>query len=111
MPFIDSVEASIAIARLYGARFSIVTTVETMAPGIKTLVENLGATYQCTVRAVAIERLDETIISAQNVDGAKVIILGSGGLMVQAQALTKKHGIPVIDCIEAAIKFAEMAAK
>jgi len=124
VPVVDSVEASIAIARLYGSRFAIVTTVETMVPGIKTLIENLGVTDQCSVRAAgigvasaaagdleALERLDETITTARNVDGAKVIILGSGGLTGQAKRLTVKHGIPVIDCIEAAIKFSEMASK
>lgn len=124
VPVIDAVEASIAIARLYESRFTIVTTVAAMVPGIRTLVEALGATSQCTVRAAgigvasaaagdpeALNRLDETITQARNIDGAKAIILGSGGLTGQSQRLTKKHGLPVIDSIEAAIRFAEMASK
>lgn len=124
VPVVDTVEASITIARLYESKFTIVTTVEAMVPGIKSLVEELGASSQCTVRAAgigvanaaagdpeALQRLDETIINARNIDGAKVIILGSGGLTGQGKRLTEKHGIPVIDCLEAAIRLADMASK
>ena len=124
VPVVDTVEASINLARLYESRFTIVTTVEAMVPGIRSLINSLGASHQCTVRAAgigvaeaaagepsALQKLDDTIIKARNIDGAKVIILGSGGLAGQAERLTKLHGIPVIDCIEAAIRVADMASK
>lgn len=123
VPVVDTVEASIAIARLYESKFTIVTTVESMVPGIKALVETLGASDHCSVRAAgigvanaaagepeALKRLDETIVKARNIDGAKVIILGSGGLTGQAERLTQVHGIPIIDCIEAGIRMADMAS-
>lgn len=124
VPVVDTVEASINLARLYESKFTIVTTVEAMVPGICSLIHSLGASHQCTVRAAGIgvaeaaagepntlQKIDETIIKARNIDGAKVIILGSGGLAGHADRLTKLHGIPVIDSIEAAIRVAEMASK
>lgn len=124
VPVIDAVEASIAIARLYESRFSIVTTVDTMVPGIRALIDTLGASTQCTVRAAGIgvaaaaagdpdslKLLDEAIIRARNIDGAKAIILGSGGLTGHAEQMSRQHGLPVIDCIEAAVRMGDMASR
>lgn len=124
VPVVDAVEASVAIARLYGTPFSIVTTVEAMVPGIRSLIETLGVSKECTVRAAGIGvasaaagepesllKLDEAIVRARDVDGAKAIILGSGGLTGQAVRLSKKHGLTVIDCIEAAVMMASVSSR
>lgn len=124
VPVVDAVTASVAMAQEHGLRFAIVTTVEAMVPGIQTLVEKLGATDDCVVLAADISvaaaatggiealcRLDETIVRARDVFGAKAIILGSGGLTGHAARLTQKHGLPVIDCIEAAVSTAEMRSR
>lgn len=123
-PVVDCVEASVTMARLYAGRFAIVTTVETMVPGIRSLIETLGARDQCTIRAAGIgvasaasddaeanARLDDTIEIARTVDGAGAIILGSGGLTGRGQELSRRHGLPMIDCIEAAILLAEAASR
>ncbi len=123
-PIVDSVEASIAVARLYATRFAIVTTVETMVPGIKDLIATYSAAEQCSVRAAgigvaaaaagdpeALRRLDDTIKLARNVDGAGAIILGSGGLTGHGACFSRRHGMPVIDCIEAAVLMADMASR
>ncbi|ETX27300.1 aspartate/glutamate racemase family protein [Roseivivax isoporae] len=123
-PVVDAVEASLAVARLFAPRFGIVTTVETMVPGIRALVEAMGVAGQCSVRAAGIgvssaaaggdetdARLDATIETARNMDGAGAIVLGSGGLTGRAAALSARHGLPVIDCIEAAVLLADAAAR
>lgn len=118
-PVVDPVEASVAIARQVAHRFTIVTTVETMVPGIQLLLDSLGAGAQCTVRAAGvsvsaaaagttkvIEQLNHTMEMACDVDGAEAIILGSGGLTGHAALLRERYGLPVIDCIEAAVLLA-----
>ena len=104
-------------------RFSIVTTVEEMVPGIQALLVRLGASSQCSVRAAgvgvaaaaagdpeALRRLDATIALAREQDGAQAIILGSGGLTGHAARLSRRHAVPVIDGIEAAIREAAFRA-
>jgi allantoin racemase len=120
VPIVDAVTASVTIARKHGPRFAIVTTVETMVPGIQTLLGTLGAADACKVLAAdisvaeaaagsadALQRLDRTISHARDSFGAETIILGSGGLTGHAASLSEIHGLPVIDCIEAAVRAAE----
>ena len=120
-PVVDPVEASVAIARLCAPRFTIVTTVQTMVPGILALLDSLGV--QCNVRAAnisvadaaqatpeAMEQLDRTVDLARTLDGAQAIILGSAGLTGQAAGLAQRYGLPVIDCIEAAVLMAVSTA-
>ena len=122
-PIIDAVDASITAARAVASRFSIVTTVEAMVPGIQSLVARLGAAGQCTVRAAgigvaaaaagdpeALRQLDAAITQARDHDRAQAIILGSGGLTGYATRLSQRHGLAVIDGIEAALRLAEAAA-
>lgn len=124
VPVVDAVTASIAMACKHGSRFAIVTTVEAMVPGIQTLLETLGVDDECTVVAADIgvaeaaageantlQRLDETIVRARDAFEAKAIILGSAGLTGLATRLAQNHGMPVIDCIEAAVEVAEMQTR
>ncbi|WP_146585339.1 aspartate/glutamate racemase family protein [Puniceibacterium confluentis] len=123
VPILCAAEAAISLARFFAPRFSIVTTVETMAPGIRTLVRSLGADKICTVRAAGIgvataaaggaeveAKLDAAIELARREDGAEAIILGSGGLTGRAETLSARHGLPVIGGIEASIVMAEVLA-
>ncbi len=119
VPVVGAVEASVAMARLFARRFSVVTTVESAVPGICSVLQGLGAADQCHVRAAGIgvteaadggassaERLDHAIELARNIDGAQAIILGSAGLTGRAADLTARHRIVVIDAIEAAVRLA-----
>ncbi|WP_424934365.1 aspartate/glutamate racemase family protein [Amaricoccus macauensis] len=123
-PIVCAAEAAISLARLHALRFTIITTVETMVPGILSLVKSLGVEDRCTVRATGIgvaeatgagqeigSRIDAEIRAAQAVDGAGAIILGSGGLAGRAPELRRRHGLPVIDSIDAAIAMADLAAR
>ncbi|MCB1386603.1 MAG: hypothetical protein KDJ80_11785 [Nitratireductor sp.] len=123
-PIVCAAEAAISVARMFATRIAIVTTVETMVPGIRSLIASLGAEKVCTVRAAGIgvasaaaggaeidRKIDETIENARSFDGAGAIILGSGGLTGRAGALSLRHGLPVIDSIEAALAMAELGAR
>ncbi|MFT3688388.1 aspartate/glutamate racemase family protein [Paenirhodobacter sp.] len=116
-PVVGAVEASVALARLISDRFAVVTTVETAVPGIRRVLSDLGAERQCTIRAAGIgvaaaadgsaadARLDAAIDAARR-DGAGAIILGSAGLAGRAAEMEDRHGLPVIDAMEAAIRLA-----
>lgn len=117
VPVVGAVEASVAMARLIAGRFSVVTTVETAVPGILAVLEGLGALNQCSVRAAGVgvteaagsggdARIDAAIETARNIDGAGAIILGSAGLSGRARTLSIRHGVPVIDAMEAALLLA-----
>ncbi|MGQ7848606.1 aspartate/glutamate racemase family protein [Granulosicoccus sp. 3-233] len=116
VPVVACVEAALIAARFQARRFTIITTVETMVPGIKKLLERFGLHRQCTVRAIGVgvaasangsshisERINSSIRAARNEDGAKAIILGSAGLCGRARELSILHRLPVIDSIEAAL--------
>ncbi|WP_171060552.1 aspartate/glutamate racemase family protein [Poseidonocella sp. HB161398] len=123
-PVVCAAEAAISVARMFVPRFAIVTTVESMVPGIRALVRKLGAADACAVRAAGIgvaeaaaggeaiaRRIDGAIADARNFDGAGAIILGSGGLAGRAGELSRRHGLPVIDSIEAAVAMGELAMR
>ncbi|SIR33021.1 allantoin racemase [Rhizobium sp. RU20A] len=120
VPVVGTCEAGIAAARTMGARFSIITTVHAAVPGIHRLLARYGAADICTVRAAGVgvaaaaggdsdtERLILSAVrAAVDQDGAKAILLGSGGLTGRANDLEQQFGLPVIDGVAAAIKMAE----
>ncbi|RWR04849.1 aspartate/glutamate racemase family protein [Paenirhodobacter populi] len=123
-PVVGAVEAAVAFARLRADRFAVVTTVETAVPGIRRVLSALGAEDQCAVLAAGMgvaaaaagsgaadRQLDAAIARARDRDGAGVIILGSAGLAGRAQELEHRHGLPVIDAMEAAIRLALASAR
>ncbi len=118
-PVVGAVEASVAFARLRSRRFAVVTTVGSAIPGIRRVLSGLGAEGQCAVRAAGVgvaaaaarsgtadRQLDATIALARDWDGAEAIILGSAGLTGRAAELESRHGLPVIDAMEAAFRLA-----
>ena len=123
-PVIGAVEAAVAMARLRADRFAVVTTVETAIPGIRRVLDGLGAGRQCAVHAAGIgvataangshaadRRLDAAIAHARDTGRAGAIILGSAGLAGRAAELEARHGLPVIDAMEAAIRLALTSAR
>jgi allantoin racemase len=115
-PVIGCCEAGIAAARTVSPALAIVTTVTAALPGIRSMMRRYGAGAQATVRAAGVgvdeaaraqpdvrARLLRAMEDAVRVDGAKVILLASGGLTGQAKALGRDAGVPVIDAVEAAL--------
>ena len=123
VPVVCAVEASLALARAFAAPVGIVTTFEAAVPRIEALVARYGAASVCGVRAAGIgvaaaselnpearRRLDAAIAALVSEDGARAVILGSGGLAGHAATLATAHDVPIIDSIEAAIAFGAAAA-
>ena len=117
-PVVDACEASIIAARCLTERFVIVTTVEPAVARIEALASRYGSGTGCKVRAAGIgvadaasgagaEKLHAVIVKAIECDSAKAIILGSGGLAGQADALSLHYGVPVIDGVGAAISICQ----
>jgi allantoin racemase len=108
-----SVEAIMAIT----AKFSIVTTVPQAVSGIEALVRQHGGGNAFTTYAAGIgveqaaaadkqtiHKVAATAASAIRFDGAKAILLASGGLTGYAPLLSDSIEVPIIDGVEAAIQ-------
>ena len=108
-----SVEAIMTIT----AKFSIVTTVQQAVRGIELLVRQHGGGKEFTTYAAGIgveqaaaadkqtvHKVAATAASAIRFDGAKAILLASGGLTGYAPLLSDSIEIPIIDGVEAAIQ-------
>lgn len=108
-----SVEAIMTIT----AKFSIVTTVQQAVSGIEKLVRQHGGGNAFTTYAAGIgveqaaaadnetiHKVAATAASAIRFDGAKAILLASGGLTGYASLLSDIIGVPIIDGVEAAIQ-------
>ena len=117
-PVLDACEAGIVVARSLTERFSIVTTVESAVARIERHVARYVASAFCQVRSARIgvadaasgdgeARLNAAIADALSEDGARAIILGSGGLAGRANDLSKRFGVPVIDGVAAAISICQ----
>jgi allantoin racemase len=117
VPVVGTCEAGIAAARSVSPRFAIVTTVHDAVSGIRTLMKRYGAGPQASVRAAGIgvaeaasgqdairERFVQTVRDAVREDGAKAILLASGGLTGQAPDIARATGTAVLDGVEEAIR-------
>ncbi|MGH1369739.1 MAG: aspartate/glutamate racemase family protein [Maritimibacter sp.] len=120
-PVIGLCEAGIKAASMISTSFSIVTTLPRSVPLIEDLVHGYGLSRQCrNVRSVNLPvlALDEPGSNARALlrdeiqraikdDGAEAVVLGCAGMADLAEALSRETGIPVIDGVSAATKFAE----
>ncbi|MDF9844508.1 MULTISPECIES: aspartate/glutamate racemase family protein [unclassified Paenibacillus] len=120
-PVIGIAEASLYMASMLAARFSIVTVL----PRIKTMLEELVTGYGMDHRVVQIrttplgvldferdpvrgmEILAEEGRRAVEEDYAEAILLGCAGMAEFADRLEQELGVPVFDGVVAAVKFAE----
>jgi allantoin racemase len=123
LPVVCAVEASLALARAFAAPVGIVTTFDAAVPRIEALVARYGVASVCGVRAAGIgvaaaaeldpeahRRLGAAIAALVSEDGARAVILGSGGLAGHAATFATVQDVPIIDSIEAAIAFGAAAA-
>ncbi|MEM0908120.1 MAG: aspartate/glutamate racemase family protein [Pseudomonadota bacterium] len=123
-PVVGICEAAMMAASLVAARFSVVTTLPRAIPIVEDLAERYGYAKHCRkVRAAeipvlalddptsgAVELTRAEVLAAAKEDGAEAVILGCAGMADLTAALTKETGIPVIDGVAAATKFAEAIA-
>ncbi|MCZ4354746.1 aspartate/glutamate racemase family protein [Roseovarius aestuarii] len=120
-PVIGMAEASMQVAGMIAARFSIITTLPRSALIIDDLVELYGFTRACAqVRAVdlpvlsletAPERTEKLLLreiaKAIREDRAEAIILGCMGMAEIKKRLSEATGLPIVDGVTAGIAMAE----
>ncbi|QIG46678.1 aspartate/glutamate racemase family protein [Nordella sp. HKS 07] len=120
-PVLGIAEAAMHVASFLATGFSVVTTLERTRVIAEHLVRNYGMEHHCRkVRATNIPVLElenpasearalilrecERAISE---DKSGAIVLGCAGMADLVRHLEKKLGVPVIDGVAAAVKFAE----
>lgn len=120
-PVIGIGEAAIHMASFVAGRFSVITTLSRSIPAIEHNLIKYGLADRCAkVRAAEIAVLDleksnsnaRTRISAEIAtaienDRAEAIVLGCAGMADLAMALTREHGVPVLEGVSCAVKLCE----
>lgn len=120
-PVIGIAEAAMHAASFLSGGFSIVTTLARAVPGINRLASEYGFGGQCkSVRATGLavldfedssggpyDRLRGECDAALQEDESGVIILGCAGMTDLRERLSQDLGVPVVDGVAAAVKFAE----
>lgn len=120
-PVIGIGEAAFHMASLLAHRFSVVTTLSRSIPAIETNLLKYGLDRRCArVRASevpvlelddpasdAVARIGAEIERAKVEDRAEAIVLGCAGMADLAAELSRRHGLPVVDGVAAAVKLAE----
>jgi allantoin racemase len=121
VPVFDITESSAHLACMLGFRYSVVTTLDRSVPQIEESLRNAGLLEHCaSIRATGLgvleieqdeartrKRMLEESRLAISEDRAEVICLGCGGMAGLDKELEAELGVPVIDGIVAAVKFAE----
>ncbi len=120
-PVLGIAEAAMHAASMVATGFSIVTTLPRTKVIARHLVQQYGMQHLCRgIRAVDIAVLDlenpasnaealliEECRRARTEDDAGAIILGCAGMTSLTRRVSDAVGIPVIDGVTAAVKFAE----
>ncbi|MEK9765661.1 MAG: aspartate/glutamate racemase family protein [Thalassolituus sp.] len=120
-PVIGIAEAAMHAASFIATKFSVVTTLSRTCVIAEHLVRNYGMEHFCAgIRACDVPVLEleneesgayqlirEECMRAIAEDGAGAIVLGCGGMADLTKKLQADIGIPVIDGVTAAVKFAE----
>ena len=120
-PVLGIAEASMHAASFVATGFSIVTTLERTRIIAEHLVRDYGMEHHCRrVRAtdIPVLELDNPESNARNLilaecehaiveDGSGAIVLGCAGMADLNSFLEDRLGVPVIDGVTAAVKFAE----
>lgn len=123
VPVFDITESAAHLACMLGYRYAIVTTLDRAIPQIEGALGTAGLLGRCSaIRATNLPvlelkrdkdrtrvRLIEEARKAVVEDDAEVICLGCGGMGGFDKELERELGVPVIDGVVAAVKFAEAA--
>lgn len=120
-PVVGLCEAAVKAASMIATSFSVITTLPRSAPIIEELVRRYGLDHQCRkVRSAAIPVLAleepgsnarllvrDEILRAIEEDRCEAVVLGCAGMSDLVEWLSEETGIPVIDGVSVATKFAE----
>lgn len=121
VPVVGIGEASMYMASLVAATFSVVTVIDTIKPLLWEVVDRSGMRNRCvSIRSTSMSILDYERDPARGLgelkdqsrkavleDGAEAICLGSAGMVKFAAELEATLGVPVFDGVAAAVKLVE----
>ena len=123
IPVIGIGHAAFLTALLYGARFSVITTLPVSVPVIKGNIASYGFGHACAkvhasgLPVLALEDDPEqsqmrlaslaSVVAAE--DGSDAIVLGCAGMGLYGAAMQRASGLPVIDGVAAAVGLARTA--
>jgi allantoin racemase len=121
-PVVEICEAAAQAAMMIGRTFSVITTLRRSAAAVEDRLRLAGLDRRCaSVRANgmttsqvdrdpegALTSIVEEARKAVEVDHAEVICLGCAGMAGLEEAITEQLGVPVIDGVGAAVRFAEV---
>ncbi len=120
-PVVGIAEASLYVANMLAAKWSVVTTLHRARDMAEKTVQKAGMTERCaSIRTTSLSVLDtendrahtvEVLAAASQLaiaeDGAEAICLGCAGMSGLEKQLEERLGVPVIDSVAAAVKMAE----
>ena len=119
-PVIGIGEAGARAAGFIARRFTVVTTLSVSVPILEDNLMRYGLAGHATVRASEIPvleleadpdrsmaRISAEIAAAITDDRAEAIVLGCAGMTSMAAHLSKRHAVPVVDGVAAAVAFAQ----
>jgi allantoin racemase len=120
-PVVGIGEAAFHTASLVAGRFAVVTTLSVSIVPIENNLRKYGLSERCArVRAAEVpvlaleERNDDAcskisseIAAAIRFDRAEAIVLGCAGMVDLANELARRHGLPIVDGVTAAVTLAE----
>ncbi len=120
-PVVGLCESSLHVAAALGTRVALVTTLERSVPALEALVARYGMAGRCAVSASDIpvlaleagdasERLAAALEHAIERERADCAVLGCAGMAGLAEAFTERFGLPVLDPVACAVRFAEALA-
>ncbi|GAB7030175.1 aspartate/glutamate racemase family protein [Streptomyces platensis subsp. malvinus] len=120
VPVLDITESAAQMAMMLGHAYGIVTTLDRAVPQIQDRLLTAGLLQRCAaVRGAGLgvleleedpERTVAVIIETARAvvrAGAEVICLGCGGMAGLDEKVAAELGVPVVDGVAAAVKFAE----
>ncbi|AXA96225.1 aspartate/glutamate racemase family protein [Microbacterium sp. PM5] len=119
-PVVDITEAAVFTACLLGHRVGVVTTVASALAGIHDSITTMGMAGRCcSVRAadVHVSSIGDDVARTADAlegtgravlaDGADVLVLGCAGFAGLDAELERRLGVPVVDGVAAAVRWAE----
>lgn len=123
VPVLDITESAAQLAMMLGHTYGVVTTLDRSVPQIQDRLLTAGLLQRCAgVRGTGLGVLEleedeertvevvvETARKAVDEDRAEVICLGCGGMAGLQEKVSAALGVPVVDGVAAAVKFAEAA--
>src|SRR5699024_2521353 len=121
IPVYGIAESSMHFASILGYKFSIVTVLERSRPLFEKLVISYGLQDRCasiSTTSVSVDDLEKDPSITRSIlteagkkaikeDGAEVICLGCAGMCELDKPIEKELGVPVLDSVVCAVKFAE----